>query len=193
MELYRSKHFVLSEIRTAGKKEIGGVLCFEGLPSVYGSEREVVALEDGVVLKAGRNMNTHSREHRLGTLVTVMGRGGVTVTYARLACRYVNEGDYVRCGDPIGLQGSSGTGTGEYLLLEFRRNGRRVDGCDYLGIPPAPVEFRPPYEPDADVVCRICGLNEQMRTYIESCPESDQVWSRLRSKLEGGKRRGLYD
>lgn len=184
MQLYKSQHFVLSEIRISGKKQTLGALCFEGLPSVYGSEKEVVALEDGIVLRAGRNVDIHSREHRLGTLVTLSGHNGVTVTYARLAARYVNEGDYVKKGEVIGIQGSSGTGTGEYLLLEFRRNGRRVDGCEYLGIEPKPAEFRPPHEPSADVVCRVCGLNERMRTYIESCPEAHEIWSRVRSKLE---------
>ena len=184
MKLYSSEHFVLSEVRTTGKKETCGILCFKGLASVYGSEREVVALEDGVVMRAGRNPDVHSREHRLGTCVTMTGRNGVTVTYARLACRYVNPGDYVRAGQVIGLQGASGTGSGEYLLLEFRRNGRRVDGCEYLGISSEPHEFRPPYEPDADVVCRVCGLNEHMRTYIESCPEAEEIWTRVRGKIE---------
>ena len=73
---------------------------------------------------------------------------------------------------------------GEYLLLEFRRNGRRVDGCEYLGILPKPAEFRPPHEPSVDVVCRVCGLNERMRLYIDSCPDAEEIWSRLRSKLE---------
>ena len=184
MQLYKSQHFVLSEIRISGKKQTRGALCFEGLPSVYGSDKEVVALEDGIVLRAGRNADIHSREHRLGTLVTLSGHDGATVTYARLAARYVNEGDYVKKGEVIGIQGSSGTGTGEYLLLEFRRNGRRIDGCEYLGIQPNPVEFRPPHEPSVDVVCRVCGLNERMRTYIESCPDAQEIWSRVRSKLE---------
>lgn len=184
MKLYSSEHFVLTQIRFTGKKDTGGILCFEGLPSVYGSHKEIVALEDGVVLRAGRNPDIHSREHRLGTAVTMTGRNGVTVTYARLACRYVNEGEYVRRGTVIGLQGSSGTGSEEYLLLEFRKNGRRVNGCEYLGIEPKAAEFRPPYEPDADVVCRVCGLNERMRTYIESCPEAPEIWTRLRGRLE---------
>lgn len=184
MKLYKSRHFVLSEIRITGKKQVRGALCFEGLPSVYGSEKEIVALEDGIVLRAGRNMDIHSREHRLGTLVMMSGHNGATVTYARLAARYVNEGDYVKKGEVIGIQGSSGTGTGEYLLLEFRRNGRRIDGCEYLGIAPKLAEFRPDFEPNVDVVCRICGLSERMRLYIESCPDADEIWSRVRSKLE---------
>lgn len=184
MKLYKSNHCVLTEIRTTGKKQTGGVLCFEGLPSVYGSAREVLALEDGVVLRAGRNNDIHSREHRLGTVVTLTGHDGVTVTYGRLECRFVEEGEYVRCGEVIGLQGSSGTGSGEYLTLEFRRNGRRVDGCDYLGIPHKTGEFKPPHEPDADVVCRVCGLNDRIRTYIESCPEAKEMWERVRAHLE---------
>ncbi len=187
MNLYKSNHFVLTEIRITGKKETGGILCFEGLPSVYGSAKEIVALEDGVVLRAGRNNDIHSREHRIGIAVTMTGHNGVTVTYGRLACRLVDEGDYVRKGEVIGIEGSSGTGDGEYLTLEFRRNGRRVNGCEYLGIPARVAEFHPPHEPDADVVCRVCGLNDRIRTYIESCPDAHEMWKKVRLHLERAK------
>lgn len=68
MQLYKSGHFALTEIRRSGKKDTAGILCFEGLPSVFGSKKEVLALEDGVVLRAGRCTDLKSRDHRLGTL-----------------------------------------------------------------------------------------------------------------------------
>ena len=177
--LYKSSHFVLSEIRVSGKKETGGILCFEGLPSVYGSAKEVCALEDGVVLKAGWNKDIHSREHRQGVIVMISGKNGVTVTYGRLACRYVNVGDYVHAGDVIGIEGSTGSGTGEYLTLEFRRNGRRVSGCEYLGIPPETGEFKPPHEPAAAIVCRICDIPDEVRSYINQNPEASLLWEKV--------------
>ncbi len=184
MELYQSKHFKLLEIRQTGKKEIRGILCFKGLPSVYGSPKKILALEDGIVLKAGRSPDIHSREHRLGTIVTITGHNGVTITYGRLSHRTVNEGDRVKKGQVIGIEGSSGTGPEEYLTLEFRRNGRRIDGCDYLDINPVPSEFNPPYELDSEVVCRVCGIGDRIRTYINSCPDCDELWSKVRRQLE---------
>lgn len=181
--LYKSLHYALTEIRTTGKKETSGVLCFEGLPSVYGSSKEVIALEDGVVLRAMTNYDIRSREHRLGMFVTLTGHDGVTVTYGRLAHRFVEEGDYVRAGEIIGIEGSSGTGSAEYLTLEFRRNGRRVDGCNYLGIPHKTCEFKPPVSEPADAVCRACGISDKMRIYIDSSPEAPEVWRKILSKL----------
>ncbi len=184
MKLYKSECFALTEIRTSGKKEIGGILCFKGIGSPYGSGKEVLALEDGIVLKAGRNADIYSREHRLGTIVTLTGREGVNITYGRLASRFVNEGDFVRKGEVIGIEGSSGVGQGDYLTLEFRRNGRRIDGCEYLGIPRRTAKFTPPHEPPREVVCRACGLSERMRHYLDGSPDAAELWSRLFSHLQ---------
>lgn len=184
MKLYKSAHFLLTEIRTTGKKQTNGVLCFEGLPSVYGSYKEVTAVESGVVIRAGMNYDVSSREHRCGMVVTVTGRNGVTVTYGRLAKRCVNVGDRVRAGDIIGIEGSSGTGSREYLTLEFRRNGRRVDGCEYLGIRAEPCEFKPPIAEPAEVVCRVCGISDKLRTYINSTPEGQELWRKILVRLK---------
>lgn len=184
IKLYKSNNFALTEIRTTGKKKTDGVLCFEGRPSLCGTGKEVTALESGIVVRAGRNNNIHSREHRLGTIVRVRGRNGVTVTYGRLAHRQVNEGDFVHEGDVIGVEGSSGSGRGDYLTLEFRRNGRRVDGCEYLGIPHELAEFRPDAEPSSHIVCRACGISDNMREYIDRSPEAPELWDKLMARLK---------
>ena len=177
--LYKSNHFVLNEIRTSGKKQTHGILCFKGLPSVYGSDKEVCALEDGVVMKAGWNMDIRSREHRQGIIVTVCGKNGVAVTYGRLACRFVKSGDYIRAGEVIGIEGNTGAGSAEYLTLEFRRHGRRVNGCEYLGIPPHTGEFTPPKEPASAIVCRICGISEDVRNYIDRSAAASELWEEV--------------
>ncbi len=184
MQLYKSNHFALTEIRSAGKKDVRGILCFEGLPSLFGNAKEVLALEDGVVLSAGRCLNPGSRDYRRGTIVMVSGRDGVTVTYGRLAHRYVNEGDYVRAGQPIGVEGSTGAGQAEYLTLEFRRNGRRVDGCEYLGIPPKLCEFTPPDYRTSEMVSKALGLTDSMRVYIDCYADADALWDKLCTHLK---------
>ena len=184
MQLYKSGHFALTEIRRSGKKDTAGILCFEGLPSVFGSKEEVLALEDGVVLRAGRCTDLKSRDHRLGTFVAIGGRNGVSIIYGRLACRFVRNGDYVKAGTCIGIEGSSGSGSGEFLTLEFRKNGRRVDGCEYLGISHMPQEFNPPESSAAEIVCRACSLDEPTRRYLDAAPDSDRLWNSIASHLE---------
>lgn len=145
-KLYQSKRFQLTEVRASGKKQTAGILCFRGSPTKYDTTGKVVcAIEDGVVITARRCYDTGSREYRRGRIVEVAGAGGAVVAYGRLASTNVHEGDVVRAGDPIGIEGSSGAGIGEYLTLEFRRNGRRLDGCGLLGIDGAvPQEWTEP-------------------------------------------------
>lgn len=183
MNLYSSRHFTLFDIRTSGKKSVRGLLCFKGLPSAFGAADSVVALEDGLVLDAGRCVHTDSRGRRLGIYVTVSGRDSVTVTYSRLASRCVKPGDYIFAGQQIGVEGDSGSGTGQYLALEIRRNGRLIDACAYLGIKPQIMEYLVPIESPADAVCRICDLSEETRKYIDSAPFSDSTWTKLLSNL----------
>ncbi len=185
LSLYKSNHFMLSSIRTTGKKCTHGILCFNGLPSVYGSEKEVCAIEDGVVLKAGWNNDIHSREHRLGVIVVICGKSGVSITYGRLASRRVNKGDYVRAGDVIGIEGNTGSGSTDYLTLEFRKNGRRINGCEYLGIPAEMGEFKPPFEPAAAIVCRICGIPDEVRGYINQNPLAAELWEKVLDVING--------
>ncbi len=182
-KLYKSEHFALVDIRSTGKKKTNGILCFQGLPSVFGSPDAVCALEEGTVIVAGRNNDIHSRSHRMGTMVCILGKSGVCVTYGRLSRRSVNTGDHVRCGQVIGYEGNTGSGSERYLLLEFRRNGRRVDGCEYLGIRPKPAVFSPEQVALPDVVCRACGFSGAIKEYLIQCPEAEDMWRLIYNKL----------
>ncbi len=134
-KLYQSKRFKLIGTRIAGKKQTAGILCFQGSPTWHDlTGKTVCAIEDGVVVASTRCYNPQSREYRRGRIVEIAGAQEVHITYGRLACAYVREGEYVHAGQPIGVEGNTGAGAEEYLALEFRRNGRRVDGCELLGI-----------------------------------------------------------
>ena len=183
-KLYDSECCSLFSIITSGKKGTDGELYFRGSRSVLGTGKVVRSLDDGVVIQAGQDMDIHSRSHRRGISVTIKGREGVAIIYGRLASRSVKEGDVVHAGQPIGIEGSTGAGRGEYLSLEFRRNGRRIDGCDYLGIPHEPAKFTPKSTSPADAVCKAAGLNANIRAYIDKHPDAKSIWCRLFGALE---------
>ena len=145
-KLYQSMRFRLTEVRVSGKKQTAGTLCFRGSPTKLDRTGKVVcAIEDGVVTTSDRCYDPGSREFRRGRIVEIAGASGVTLAYGRLASANVRKGDMVRAGEPIGIEGNSGAGNGEYLTLEFRRNDRRVDGCGLLGIANAcPQEWTEP-------------------------------------------------
>ena len=133
--LYQSQRFQLTEVRVSGKKQTAGILCFRGSPSRLDRTGKIVcAIEDGVVVASERCYDPGSRNFRRGRIVEIAGANGIVIAYGRLASANVREGDVVRAGEPIGIEGNSGAGNGEYLTLEFRRTGRRVDGCGLLGI-----------------------------------------------------------
>ena len=185
MNLYSSHRFALIGIMVSGKKDTAGCLCFRGMPSPEGSADEVVAFEDGIVLAAGRATSAASRMYGLGVYVTLSGHGGVTTTYARLSERRVNVGDYVKKGQVIGLEGNTGAGREKYLLLEFRRNGRRIDAPSYLGIRPELQEFDLTAFSTADIVCEVCKLPEEARNAIDRAPNARYVWEQLYTNLRG--------
>lgn len=179
MNLYSSRHFSLIELCVSGKKQTIGSLCFKGLSSHEGSEDELLALEDGVVIAAGRVMSPTSRLHRLGIYVSIRTSRGVTLTYSRLSERRVSVGDRVTAGQVIGLEGSTGSGSGKYLKLECRKNGRMIDAPAYLGIRPIPAEFDLTTISAADIVCELCRLSSDARTAIDSIPGAEYVWNSI--------------
>ena len=183
MQLYGSRRYAVISISRRGKKKTPGIIDFKGLPSVCGSETDVLAIDEGIVVEAGRACAGSPRQRRLGTYVTLTGRDGVTITYSRLASRSVKVGDRVIAGQQIGVEGSTGVGTGRFLRLEFRRNGRLIDGCAYLGLKPENGEYSfLPYSP-AEVVCKVCNIPIDTRRAIDRTPGADYVWQKILDNL----------
>lgn len=169
-KLYQSQRFQLTEVRVSGKKQTAGTLCFRGSPTKLDRTGKVVcAIEDGVVVVSERCYDPGSRDFRRGRIVEVAGANGIVIAYGRLASANVREGDVVRAGEPIGIEGNSGAGNGEYLTLEFRRNDRRVDGCGLLGIGSAcPQEWT---EPKGEPV-RLIDANALLKHAYEVASEN---------------------
>lgn len=183
MHLYGSGRFRMIGCRVAGKKDIAGILYFKGLPSGSGSPNEIFALRDGIVIESGRVFDNHRRISRSGTHVTLLLPDGTTMTYGRLSGRAVSVGDSVRAGDLIGYEGDTGSGRGFYLSLEIRRNGRRIDGCNFLKIPRDPQEFSESDRSAPDIVSKICHLDEKTRSHLDNAPDPTRLWQTLLEHL----------
>ena len=80
----------------------------------------VCAAADGEVTFAGW-------ENALGNLMILDHGGRYTTWYGRNERLLVQEGEFVRKGQPIALAGNTGYGTGVYLHYEVRENGTSVD------------------------------------------------------------------
>ena len=98
----------------------------------YGSQ--VLAADDGVVAQVG------STQYGYGNYVILAHAGGLSTMYAHLASAVVKVGDKVSQGQPVGLEGSSGTSTGAHLHFELRADGKPIDPSIYLP-PGAPSAY----------------------------------------------------
>ncbi|MFH0957850.1 MAG: M23 family metallopeptidase, partial [Pseudomonadota bacterium] len=83
----------------------------------------VFACADGVVSLAGRQKKFKG----LGLLVTLEHEGSISTDYAHLSKVLVHPGQRVRCGDLIGLVGSTGRSTSPHLHLQVRNGAQFYD------------------------------------------------------------------
>jgi murein DD-endopeptidase MepM/ murein hydrolase activator NlpD len=85
----------------------------------------VTASGDGRVIFAGRDAG-------YGRLVIIDHGGDIDTFYAHLSAIYVQKGQTIRRGEPVGAVGASGRATGTHLHYEVRVAGSPVDPRKYL-------------------------------------------------------------
>lgn len=170
-KLFGDHRFRLEEAVRSGKKPIAGILRFKGI----GPKADIIrAVEGGRVIFAGRVYDSKKRDYRRGIFVEVEGRDGVIVSYQKMRCINVETGDMLCEGDTIGVVDDN-----QVIEIEFRKNGRHVDGCAYLDIPRKKAEYRRgshQYELEA---AQRFGLTSEMRNHINSYKYADAIWEKL--------------
>jgi murein DD-endopeptidase MepM/ murein hydrolase activator NlpD len=85
----------------------------------------IVAVEDGVVVKAGTG-------NGYGRMVKIQHGNGYTSLYAHMSRLKVKTGERVKKGEVIGKAGNTGTSTGIHLHFELLKNGQPVDPQKYI-------------------------------------------------------------
>jgi hypothetical protein len=102
-----------------------------GVEFLNTSGTPVHATGDGVVQFAGPDKEAlyGPWKNFYGNVVVIRHAGEMYTLYAHLSEVFVQAGDEVEAGDPIGAVGQSGAATGSHLHFEVRRAG---DGTDYF-------------------------------------------------------------
>ena len=104
----------------------------DGLDLVGLDSKEIHATVDGTVVFAGWE-NPRDPKQGFGQYVKILRAGtDEGYYYGHLSVVSVKVGDFVRCTQVIGLEGSTGRSTGNHLHFSVLLDGEYVDPDDYL-------------------------------------------------------------
>ena len=93
--------------------------CMHNGIDLHARQEDVFSMLPGEVIRVGQDNSS-------GKFVTVKSES-FTISYCHLSRQYVQTGDFVRAGEPIGFSGSTGMSTGEHLHLTTKKDGRAID------------------------------------------------------------------
>lgn len=92
----------------------------KGVDLVGPKNSKIMAAQDGVVVIHFPPPNGHYKGHPVyGGLVIIDHGNGIFTLYGHFKATYVREGQKVKKGDIIGMQGSTGVSTGPHLHFEI--------------------------------------------------------------------------
>ena len=126
---------------TGQKNSFHGGVDLVGITTDSGNGNVIVAVKSGVVIRSQIVTDKNNATWQWGNYIAVLGDDGATIYYCHLAKRMLREGQRVRIGDQIGIEGATGQVTGQHLHFEVRRGSERVNAADYLGIPNEPGTY----------------------------------------------------
>ena len=105
-----------------------------GLDLVGLDDKSICAPVDGMVLVSQMVTDKSNRTWEWGNYVCISGNDGNLYYLCHLAKRIAKAGDYVKTGDIVGVEGSTGYSTGNHCHLEVRRGGVQINPTEALGI-----------------------------------------------------------
>lgn len=116
------------------------------ITSPYGYRRRFRRMHKGVDLKInmgdtiraafdGRVRIKNFERRGYGNYLVLRHTNDLETVYGHLSAFLVEEGDYVKVGDPIGLGGNTGRSTGPHLHFETRYMGYAINPCAIFDFP----------------------------------------------------------
>lgn len=176
--IFESRRWGLADIVRTGKKQTPGRLVFVGIPSASDvSGRRVISPVRGLVVESRYERNSNSRLHRLGPYVTVQTTDGIRIRFSNLEMRMAKEGAFVDVGDPIGTSRRDG------VVVDCIRDKRLTDALAYLNVPDGVRSFCENGITAEERVVAFCGVDADMRDYINRRPGADEFWRSVAAKL----------
>lgn len=103
----------------------GRIAFHSGLDLTGADNAPILSSADGVVIEA-------RRDGAYGNKVDIDHGFGIVTRYGHLSVIKVNEGQKVKKGQVIGIEGSTGRSTGSHLHYEVRYNGEAINPEKFL-------------------------------------------------------------
>lgn len=158
-----------------------------GLDFVSDGDKQIVAVESGVVLQSRMVTDKSSKTWEWGNYVSIQGDDGKIIYYCHMSARKVKQGQRVQAGEVLGVEGATGYSFGSHVHFEVRNGSSPINAAEYLGInnavqtfPDAAREWGAWY---ADKICKKCGLEAQTRAYLDGYRFAPDLWRKLWEKM----------
>lgn len=101
---------------------------------LVGDNKDILSVKDGLVLRSGIVTDTTNLTSEWGNYIAILS-GEHLYYYCHLSERLVQDGETVKEGQIIGIEGSTGRSTGSHLHFEVRKNNISTDPTPFIGIP----------------------------------------------------------
>ena len=121
-----------------GMRTLSGVTAEHGgVDLVCDASKAIYAVCDGYVAQSRIVTDRSNKTWEWGNYVAIQDAAGRYVYHCHMSARTVGQGQTVKAGQQIGVEGSTGNSTGSHLHFEVRaKDGvTKLSAADYLGIP----------------------------------------------------------
>ena len=172
----------------------------KGIDLVGLDSDQIVAIAPGTVVRSRMVTDRSNATWAWGNYVAIQQTDGNVCYYCHLKERKVVVGQKVKRGDLIGIEGNTGRvysstgGSGIHLHIGIHnKNGVWFDIAEYMGIKnqagvytdaSSAVTATPSDVDHASEVCRICGLEQQTKDYLNKYTYAKDLWRKLYDKLK---------
>lgn len=139
----------ITSVQMPSRTVMGKTAPHNGMDLV-GDDKRIYAVQSGAVV-VSVNTEPPNSAWQFGSRVWIKDAQGKIACYNHLSERLVKEGDQIKAGQQIGVEGSTGRSTGSHLHFEVRDRlgaGYKVySAAEYLGIPNVTGIYTPKSEP----------------------------------------------
>lgn len=147
-----------------------------GIDVVGITNKTVTAVASGVVGASTIITDRKNRTWEWGNYIRVDGDDGLTYYYCHLDKRLVAQGQRVRTGDTLGIEGNTGYSFGRHCHFEVRRHGVSINPAPVLGIPNAVGIYGRDYRAEAQ---KRFGLSDATMKYLDRYTYSADLYRKM--------------